>query len=316
MNKGNSLKRILVTGASGLLGLNFCSFYCQKYQITGISNKTKLYGVPFHYVNYDLMHVDPEKLLESFCPDVIFHCAALANIDQCEKNPELAEALNSNLPGKLAASAGKHGIKFVHISTDAVFDGEDCGSDGYREEDEPNPVSCYAESKLKGENIVIANNSDALIARVNFYGWSAAGGRSLVEFFYNKLASGEQVNGFSDVFFSTLYVRSLVKLIDEMIDLNAHGIYHVFSSEYQSKYSFGVSIAERFGFDPNLIHPVSWKEGGLSARRSPNLIMNTNKLRSLLVHDLPSQQECLDLFYQDTVNGHRDRIQSYLVYAQ
>ena len=86
---------------------------------------------------------------------------------------------------------------------------------------------------------------------------------------------------------------------------------HVYSSEYQSKYEFGVSIAKRFGFDPELVRPISWKDGGLAAKRSPNLIMNTEKLRNLLGHDLPDQQENLDYFYRDTAAGLRRKIQNF-----
>lgn len=311
LNRAIELKRILVTGASGLLGLNFCSFFYRKYDVLGVVNRTTLQDLPFPVIKAELLHEDIGDLLDISSPDVILHCAAMANIDRCEKNPEDAAAINSVYPGKLAAAARKRGIRFVHISTDAVFDGENCGKSGYREEDPTNPISTYAETKLMGERNVLDANPDALIARVNFYGWSTAGNRSLVEFFYNNLEAGRQINGFSDVFFNTLYVHSLAGILDEMISLEAAGIYHVFSSEYQSKYAFGVSVAEKFGFDPQLIRPVSWKDGGLTARRSPNLIMNTEKLRNLLGHSLPDQKECLDLFRRDTEDGLRKQIRHY-----
>lgn len=305
------MKRLLVTGASGLLGLNFCNLFFQKYDVAGISNKTKLFGLPFPMISRDLLHEDPGDLLTDLAPDVVLHCAAMANIDQCQKFPEEAAAINSIYPGRLAAEARKRGIKFIHISTDAVFDGEDCGAVGYREEDRTNPISCYAETKLKGEENVLDSDPDAIVARVNFYGWSLGGKRSLAEFFYNNLEAGNPMNGFKDVFFCTLYVHSLADILSEMIDLDAKGIYHVFSSDYQSKYEFGVSIAKKFGFDPELVRPVSWKDGGLAAKRSPNLIMNTEKLRDLLGHELPDQQDGLDYFYRDTAAGLRRKIQNF-----
>ena len=307
------MKRILVTGASGLLGLNFCCFFHMKYDVFGVVNTTELVGLPFKTIRCDLITKSAGDLLDEVKPDVVLHCAAIANIDQCERNPKEAEAINAVYPGLLAAQAAKRDIKFVHISTDAVFDGEDCGENGYREEDTPNPISCYAETKLNGEKCVLDSNPDALVARVNFYGWSTGGKRSLVEFFYNNLSAGNSVNGFSDVFFSTLYVHHLADILDELIGLNASGIYHVFSADHHSKYDFGVSVAEKFGFDPNLVRAVSWKDGGLTAKRSPNLIMNTDKLRKFLGHDLPVQQESLDYFYQDTESGLRDKIQGFVV---
>lgn len=306
------MNRILVTGASGLLGLNFCYFYHKKYQVYGIANHTCLIGVPFNMTQCDLMTGDLPGLVKSIKPDVILHCAAIANIDQCEHFPEEAKAMNSICPGLLAREAAKQHIKFVHISTDAVFDGEDCGETGYREEDRTNPISAYAETKRDGEINVLDENPEALIARVNFYGWSTGGKRSLAEFFWNNLSAGNQVNGFKDVYFCTLYVHHLADILDEMIRKDAKGIFHVFSADHQSKYDFGVSIAEKFGFDPGLVKPVSWKDGGLTARRSPNLIMNTRKLRDFLGHDIPVQRESLDYFYNDTKNGLRDTIRSFV----
>ncbi len=306
------MKRILVTGASGLLGLNFCNFYYKKFDILGVANKTKLSDPPFRMVYRDFLNESPEELLEDYRPDTIIHCAAMANLEQCEKNSEEACLINGIFPGKLASAAVKKGIKLVHISTDAVFDGDDCGALGYRETDNPNPLSKYAETKLLGEENVLNSDPNALVCRVNFYGWSMGGKRSLAEFFCNNLAAENPVKGFCDVYFNSLYVRNLAKLLDEMIGLDAKGLYHVFSSESQSKYEFGVSIAEKFGYDPKLISPVSWKDGGLSARRSPNLIMNTEKLRSFLGHDLPGCGENLDYFYNDSVSGVRAQIAAYL----
>ena len=91
------MKRILVTGASGLLGLNFCSFYCRKYDVVGISNKTRLFGLPFSMISRDLLHEDPGDLLTELSPDIVLHCAAMANIDQCQKNPEEAAAINCHM---------------------------------------------------------------------------------------------------------------------------------------------------------------------------------------------------------------------------
>lgn len=306
------MKRILVTGASGLLGMNFCYFFHKKYDVLGVVNTTKLSGLPFKTIRCNLLTNSAADLLDEAKPDVVLHCAAMANIDQCEKNPNEAEAINAVYPGLLAAQSAKREIKFIHISTDAVFDGENCGEKGYREADPTNPISRYAETKLRGEKYVLDSNPDALVARANFYGWSIGGNRSLVEFFYNNLSAGKVVNGFNDVFFSTLYVHYLADILDELIDHNANGIYHVFSSDYQSKYMFGVSVAESFGFDPTLVRAVSWKDGGLAAKRSPNLIMNTDKLRNFLGHELPKQQDSLEYFYQDCQTGLREKIQGFV----
>ena len=305
------MKKILVTGASGLLGLNFCNFLHNKYSVYGVCNHTHLLNAPFKEINLDLLKTSPEEMLDEYQPDVVLNCAAMANIDQCEKMREEALEINSVYPGKLAAAAGKKGIQFVHISSDAVFDGENCGQNGYREEDAANPVSRYGETKLLGERYVLDAYPGALVTRVNFYGWSLNGKRSLAEFFYNNLRDGNQVNGFSDVYFNPLYLHAFADILDEMITLGASGLYHVFSHDPQSKYEFGVSIARQFGFDEKLIHPISWRDAGLTAKRSPNMIINTDKLRGLLGHDLPTLKESMEYFYRDTVSGLREQIRDF-----
>ena len=303
------MKRLLVTGASGLLGMNLSLQLLQKYSITGIFNQKVLNNAPFEMVQRDFFAENAvDEVIRTTSPDVIVHCAAMANIDSCEKNPDLARRINGEIPGELADRAKKLGIQMIHISTDAVFDGIDCGKDGYKEDDRTNPNNVYARTKLLGERSVQEQNPDALVVRVNFFGWSASQTRSLGELFYHNLVQKKPMMGFTDVFFCTLYVQNLVDILDQMLEKQASGLYHVFSSDYQSKYSFGISIAERFGMDAGLISPVSWKEGGLAAKRSPNLIMNTDKLRNLFGAALPTQKECLERFYQSFVAGLPEKI--------
>ena len=299
-----SKKKLLVTGASGLLGLNLALQLRDAYQVTGVFNQKRMHQTPFELIQGDFfVENTAEKLVAEVQPDVIIHCAAMANIDACEKDQEKAHYINGVVPGKIAFEARRNKIRFIHISTDAVFDGVDCGENGYHEEDRTNPNNVYAQTKLLGEQNVMDQNPDALVARVNFYGWSVAQNRSLGEIFFHNLIQKKPMMGFTDVFFSTLYVQNLVRILDRLIHEQASGIYHVFSSDYQSKYEFGVSIARRFGLDASLISPVSWKDSGLAAKRSPNLIMNTDKLQRLLGVSLPTQMESLENFYQAYRDG-------------
>jgi dTDP-4-dehydrorhamnose reductase len=192
------MTRFLVTGASGLLGLNFSLQAAEKHNVFGIFHKHGLKDAPFTVVQSDLISPgEIQRVLEKAQPEVILHCAALANLDVCEANPEKAFQINTRVPGELAVEARRLGIKMVHISTDAVFDGQ---SGEYTETDPTNPINTYARTKLAGEQAVMDANPDALIARVVFYGWSLRGARSLGEWFVNNLSASRQVYGFTDVF--------------------------------------------------------------------------------------------------------------------
>jgi dTDP-4-dehydrorhamnose reductase len=239
---------------------------------------------------------------------VVIHCAALANLEACETQPELAWRINAGVPGELAAATAQAGIKLVHISTDAVFDGQ---RGNYTEEDTPNPLGVYARSKLAGEQAVTQANPQAIIARVNFYGWSLNGTRSLAEFFYRNLSAGKNVKGFMDIFFCPLLVNHLAGLLLEMVEKDLHGLYHVVSAEHLSKYEFGCRIARLFELDEKLIAPVSWKTGGLQAQRSPNLTMNTAKLARDLGTRLPDQAVGLRRFRELFDAGYAQSIRLF-----
>ncbi|PKO17690.1 MAG: hypothetical protein CVU39_04200 [Chloroflexi bacterium HGW-Chloroflexi-10] len=303
------MTRFLVTGASGLLGLNFGMQMAAQHDVVGVVNQNALTGTPFQVLQQDLSQPGVVRaVLESTRPDVVIHCAAMANIDACENNPELAMQVNADVPGEFAKITRQMDIKLVHISTDAVFDGL---VGNYIESDTPNPLSVYAKSKLAGEEIVAATNPDAIIARVNFYGWSLKGKRSLSEFFFNHLSSGKPMMGFTDVCFCPLMVNDLVEILVEMVAADLKGIYHTLSSESLTKYQFGCAIAKRFGYDEHLVEPVSVFDSGLLAARSPNLTLSTQKLAQALGHILPDQQRGLERLFALYQQGYVEKIHAF-----
>ncbi|HEY9075506.1 MAG TPA: SDR family oxidoreductase [Anaerolineaceae bacterium] len=304
------MKRLLVTGASGLLGFSLAYQVRDQFMVTGVANRHDLRSAPFTLLVNDLTAPGSlEALYFAAKPEIIVHCAAIANLEQAEANPTLAQRLNAEVPGEMASLARQKGVQFLHISTDAVFDGT---RGNYREEDTPNPLSVYARTKLAGEQAVTQANPDALIARVNFYGWSLTGQRSLAEWFINNLKAGRRVTGFTDVFFGPLQVNLLVEILLKMLARGLSGIYHVVSSETLSKYDFGVRLAERFGLNPELITPGVLASSGLVARRSPRLTLDPAKLSLALGEPLPGQAAGIERLHQQYLDGYPARIQALL----
>jgi len=303
------MTRFLVTGVSGLLGLNFAmAVDGKKHQVIGVANTTPMTWVNFKYLQAEL--TEPgiiEKLVEDTKPEVILHCAAIANMEACEANPEMAHEVNAMLPGRIANVARKHDIRMIQISTDAVFDGS---KGNYSESDEPHPLSVYARTKWEGENAVLAENAQALVARVNFYGWSVSGTRSLTEFFANSLAQGKNIKRFTDVLFCPMMVLDLADMLVEATHKKLQGMYHLVGAQPMSKYDFGVAIARKFGFDEALISPASVKDGDLTATRSPNLSLDTSKIVKALGHELPDFERGLDKFYAQYRHGFPEYIRA------
>jgi dTDP-4-dehydrorhamnose reductase len=297
---------ILITGASGLLGLNLALEAAKTHTVCGQVNHNPLHTDAFQVVQADLLHPGSiEQVLEQTQPDWVIHCAALANVDACETEPNLAYRLNAELPGKLAVLVARGGARLIHISTDAVFDGQ---KGHYTEDDAPNPLSIYARTKLAGEQAVAQANPQAAIARVNLFGWSASGRRSLGEFFFNNLGVGQRVMGFTDVFFCPLLVNDIAPILLTMLEKQLGGLYHVVAGEAISKYEFGVQVARQFGLDEGLITPTSVTQSGLKAARSPNLTLRTDKLTAALGEPLPTLSPAIHRFYQLYQQGYPQKL--------
>lgn len=301
--------RLLITGASGLLGLNLALEAMRSETVIGL-DRGRLVAPPFELVQADLMAPGVvEDVLARTRPDAAIHCAAMADVDACEQDPDAAWKVNAVLPGKLAASFRNAGVTFLQISTDAVFDG--LSSVPYSEEDQPRPSSVYAESKLAGERAVLEVHPGAIVARVNFYGWSATGRRSLSEFFVYNLKSGRPVSGFTDVVFCPMFVSDLARLLLRMIEVRLAGLFHAVGPVPMSKYEFGRRIAGRFGLDEKLISPTSVNDAGLTAKRSPNLNLSVHKLSTVLKRPLPDFSTGLDAFYAQYQQGYPQLLHKY-----
>ena len=301
--------RLLITGVSGLLGINLALEATREHEVIGV-DRGKLQSAPFPVFKTNFFNTNAfEPMLDSTLPDWVINCAALANLEECERFPDQAKILNVNLPRELATACGKRNIKLIHLSTDAVFDGTREGA--YAEEDEPNPQGVYSQTKLDGERSVLEANPQAIIARVNFFGWSLGGKRSLGEFFVNNLSEGRNVNGFTDVIFCPMWVNHLAQTLIAMLEKNLSGLYHVVGAQPMSKYQFGVEVARKFGLRENLIAPQSVERSDLTAKRSHNLWLSIHKLSTDLGGEIPSFSTGLDGFHKQFQQGYPQKIRSY-----
>ena len=303
------MARILLTGASGLLGINLALEAMHEHEVIGI-DRGKLKSAPFRVLKTDILKRDEiNSILDSTNPDWLINCAALANLEQCEEDPLQARILNTDLPRELAIACAKRSIPFVHLSTDSVFDGTKEGL--YTEEDEPSPPGVYSKTKLDGERAVQETSEQAIIARVNFYGWSLGAKRSLAEFFVNNLSEGKKVNGFTDVIFCPMWVNHLSQTLIAMLEKKMSGLYHVVGAQAMNKYQFGLEVARKFGLRESLISPQSVERSSLTAKRSHNLWLSVHKLSTDLGHEIPRFSSGLDGFYTQFREGYPQKIRSY-----
>ena len=301
--------KLLITGASGLLGINLAMEAMREHEVIGL-DRGKLKSAPFQVLRVDLLHRNAiDSVLDSAQPGAVINCAALANLEECEEYQDRASILNADIPGELAAACAGRNIPVIHLSTDAVFDGTKDGF--YTEDDEPNPQGVYAQTKLDGERAVQKANPQAIIARVNFYGWSLTNRRSLGEFFVNNLSEEKYVSGFTDVIFCPMLVNHTARLLLKMLEKNLSGLYHVVGAQAMSKYQFGIEIARKFGLKQSHISPKSVEGSDLTVRRSHNLWLSIHRLSTDLGSPIPEFSTGLEEFYTQHQQGYPQKIRGY-----
>jgi dTDP-4-dehydrorhamnose reductase len=303
------MTRLLITGAGGLLGANLAlAALAAGHQVIAVDLLHPIRHRDVESVQADLAM--PGAALQVFAahrPRWAIHCAAAVDVDACEADPETAFRLNRDMAGHVAMAAHAVGAKLVHISTDAVFDGE---RGGYAEEDEPHPVSAYGSSKLVGERVVLSECPEALVVRTNIFGWNARPKLSLSEWFLERLRRGERCTGFTDVSFSPIAVGNLSLCLLRLLSLPVSGALHVAGGETISKYEFGLRIAEAFQLSPDPIVPGSVDAMGPRAPRARRLGLAVRKAETLLGAPMPALGPMLRRWREEETDGTLDRLRS------
>ena len=186
------MDKILITGGSGLLGSNLSKAATSKFEVFAVYHSNEVTGRDIKFLQADLTDNGDLEKLEKIRPDAIVHCAALTDVDFCEKHPAEAYRQNCLASAHIAKIAQDVDASFIHISTDMVFDGQD---GNYSEEAPPNPINHYGKSKLLAEQNVQSICPSACIIRTNIYGWNKRDKYSLAEWMLNKLSRSEELTG-------------------------------------------------------------------------------------------------------------------------
>jgi dTDP-4-dehydrorhamnose reductase len=303
--------RLLVTGASGLLGANLLLAARASHQLIAVSHRQPIHLHGAECIQADLAEADTAReLVRTYRPQAVIHCAALTDVDVCEEHPELAERLNAEVPGWIAEACVASGTRLIHISTDAVFDGE---KGAYSEADVPRPVNAYGASKLRGEQAVLSANPSALVIRTNIFGWNAQPKLSLSEWFLDRLRRGERCTGFTDVTVSPLAAGDLAGRILQLVSMPVTSVLHVAGSEAITKYEFGRRVADAFGLSPDLIVPGSVDASPLRARRPHQLALDVRRAETVLGVPLPRLEPGLRRWREQEADGTLNRLRGLIV---
>ena len=300
------MKRLLITGASGLLGANLVLKAMGAYEVIAVSRQHAVRQDGCIPVLADLTEEGAaRRIVAEYRPEAVVHCAAATDLEACERDPDWAYRQNRDMARFVAEACQANGAALVHVSTDAVFDGENAP---YSELDPARPLSVYGESKLAGERAVMEACERAAIVRCNFFGWNARPKASLAEWFLERLAAGKPTPGFTDVWVSPLLASHLARLLLRIAEAGESGLYHVPGADCVSKYHFGRRLARVFGLDPDLVQPASVEDAGLQARRAKRLCLRGERIAAALEVKLPSLEEGLRTFRRQGEDGYRQRL--------
>ncbi len=263
------MAKILVTGANGQLGKEFRDLapVFPGHEFLFLSRE----DLPIHH--FELVR----NVFNSFQPDFCINCAAYTAVDKAEQEKDLAYLVNAESVGVIAAVCKSHGTKFVHVSTDYVFDGT--ATVPYKETDETNPQSVYGASKRKGELDAMELCPDAIIIRTSWV--YAVHGKNFVKTMMRLMAEKDQLSVVADQQGSPTWAADIASAIMQIIDSAkwVPGIYHFSNKGETNWYEFACEIKKLIG-SMCKVNPIPTHEYPTPAIRPLYSVLDKHKIIS------------------------------------
>ncbi|HBF5149209.1 dTDP-4-dehydrorhamnose reductase [Clostridioides difficile] len=229
--------KILITGCNGQLGKELVN------QLKSINQSMNQPKYTILATTRDDLDISNQTNVDNFIfhnkPNVVINCAAYTKVDACEDNIEVAYKINSLGVRNLVIASEKVNAKFVHISTDYVFNG--FSKYPYREDNKTEPNSVYGKSKLMGEKFVEQFSHKYFILRT---AWLYGDGNNFVETMIKLSLENKEVNVVNDQFGSPTSTVDLAKVIIRIMETENYGVYHATCEGQCSWYDFAKKIFE------------------------------------------------------------------------
>jgi dTDP-4-dehydrorhamnose reductase len=278
--------RLLVVGAGGQLGSAVARLAAdQGHEVWGGYLSRPPRPGPVRPVVLDKS--SPPSIAEALrtsAAEAVIDTGAFHNVDACERQPAQANAVNRDGTRALARAAREQGAGYLFVSTDFVFGG--AGQGPFSEEDPPAPVSVYGASKLEGELAARQEHPDAVIARTSvIFSWIPAAerrdsvsgkGLNFASWAIDELVRGRPVSIVTDQLASPTHVDDLSQAVLALSLRAPGGIYHAAGATGISRFDFTRALAQRLGWDPELVRPTTTEALHQLARRPKD-----SRLRSI-----------------------------------
>lgn len=270
--------RILLTGTSSFLGFHLQRSIPDAHVLFGMHNKHSPQNRSVRSEAADL--TDPQALrnvFSLFCPEVVVHAAAITSVAECDKDPARAFAVNSQGTRNIAALCTEFSARLIHISTDMIFDGEKSGC--YAESDQANPTTVYGQSKLQGEEAVMALCPAATVLRPTLMlGWEPAG-KGFLYWMAQQAREGKRLRLFLDQVRTPVSVDDVCGVIWHFVNRPRAGVFHVGGPDRVNRVELGEKFLSLLGCS-ELVEPITIAEAGVGYAIQKNLCLNSAKIRT------------------------------------
>ena len=273
------MRRVAIFGSGGQLGVELKAVFAARgWEIAA-----------FERASADITDAAlVERTLAAYDPQLVVNAAAYNQVDVAEKEPLAALQINGLAVRNLAMAARQLDARFVHFSTDYVFDG--MAGRAYREEDPTRPLGAYAVSKLVGELYAGAYLDNALIIRTS--GVYGPGGLrtargNFVEMMLRLAAQDQPIRVVEDHIASPTYAPALAARTADLVERDASGVFHLGGGAPISWFDWAVKIFNAAGVEPHL-KPTNEREFRTAARRPKYSALSNAKAEALGIEPMPS----------------------------
>lgn len=297
--------KLLVTGAAGLLGSNFVDVGQSRGWdvVTAVHTQQETNTRPNQVYELDIRNTERiRQVVQNERPDWVINCAAITDVDGCERTPEKASEVNSRAAGELARISDSYGSSFCQISTDYIFGA--AHSVPIAENASPDPLQMYGQTKRDGENRVQKYHERPLIARVSFlFGVRRTDHtlQGLPRWILDRLSSGESAPLYTDQCISPTIASHAANSIADLLEVDAWGVFHCANKGCTTPYELGHKLLEHIDMStvPGDITSSSVQQTDFSAKRPKYSCLAVEKIANHLGRQQPTWEDGLTALSDD-----------------
>jgi dTDP-4-dehydrorhamnose reductase len=286
--EGKQELRVLVTGASGLLGQPLSEILREDHEVTAVDIS-----------DFDLSAVSSIPEIVKSRPETVCHLAAFTDVDRCESDPERAYQSNVVATRNVAVACRELGCPMLYVSTDYVFDGE--LREPYGIDARPAPLNMYGRTKLIGEWFVERHVSERCIVRSSWL--FGEGGRNFVETILSASEEKKVLNVVDDQVGSPTYSKDLALALKKLVEKKAFGTYHVTNRGDCTWYDFAVTILRLAGKAECTVLRTASDALGRPARRPGYSVLDNSSYVRATGETLRKWEEALAEYLDSRTGG-------------